>query len=104
MAGEFLWNNEGRTGDVKAIFTEGEEGKWNVAFHFTWEGEPHVYAGTAVGSLSEGELKGEVLTDGGRQRTFKFAGAFEDGTFHGTHQSIGKDGKPRPTGTLTLQP
>ena len=104
LTGAFVWNNQDRTGDLKAVFTEGENGKWNVAFHFTWEGEPRVFAGTAVGNLSEGELKGEVLTDGERQRTFKFAGSFEDGTFHGTHHTVGNDGNERETGTLTLQP
>ena len=33
---------------------------------------------------------------------FKFSGAFEDGTFSGTHNFVTKDGDTKRAGTLTL--
>jgi hypothetical protein len=101
LTGSFVWNNKDKTGDLEAVFTQTEAGKWDVAFHFTWEGEPHVYAGTAEGSLADGTLEGKVLNDT-EEHTFTFTGTFEDGTFHGTHSVIGKDGNPKDTGTLKL--
>jgi len=76
LNGSFVWNNEDQTGDVEAIFTETGEGTWDVAFHFMWEGEPKVFAGTAQGSLSAGELRGEVLNQT-KEHTFTFTGSFD---------------------------
>lgn len=101
MKGEFLWNNENRTGALEAKFTPTGEGTWDVVFHFTWEDQPHAWAGTASGSLLDGELRGEVMSDGERQQPFVFEGSFTNGTFNGTHGSM-RDGERRDLGTLTL--
>jgi hypothetical protein len=100
LAGEFVWNQQDRGGDLEAVFTSTGEGQWDVAFHFKFRGRPHVYSGTAEGSLSEGELRGKVLNEN-RNRTFTFSGTFEDGTFRGTHNEIAGD-REQSTGTLTL--
>ena len=101
LKGTYEWTNSGKTGELKAIFTPTGEGKWDVAFHFEFEGQPHVYAGTAEGSLSEGALKGTVKTEN-KKRTFTFTGAIHDGTFTGTHADLSAEGE-QPTGTLTLK-
>jgi hypothetical protein len=88
-------------GDLRAVFTATGERRWDVAFHFSMQGKPHVYAGTAEGSLSEGALKGTVK-DEGKDRTFTFRGTFEGGKFQGTHAEI-TGGREQPTGTLTLR-
>ena len=103
LTGSFVWNNENITGDLQAEFTQATEGTWTVAFHFEWEGKPRVFSGTAEGSLTDGLLRGEVQTEN-KENTFTFSGRFENGTFNGTHAAIGRDGKERDTGTLTLAP
>ena len=101
LKGSFEWTDAGRTGDLSAVFTPTGEGKWNVAFHFEFRGKPHIYAGTAEGTLAGGDLKGRVLNDE-KNRTFSFTGAFTDGEFRGTHAEVGDDGE-HATGTLTLK-
>ncbi|MGH9867987.1 MAG: hypothetical protein ACREAA_07485 [Candidatus Polarisedimenticolia bacterium] len=101
LKGSFEWTGAGKKGDLEAVFTPTDEGKWDVAFHFEFNGKPHVYAGTAEGTLEGGELKGRVLSDQ-KNRTFTFTGTFTDGEFRGTHAEIGSDGE-EPTGTLTLK-
>ncbi len=56
LTGEFVWNQRGNRGDLEAVFTATGEQSWNVTFHFDFRGSPHVYTGTAEGSLSDGEL------------------------------------------------
>ena len=101
LKGTFNWTDMKKSGDLEAVFTPTGEGKWDVAFHFEFRGEPHTYAGTAEGSLSDGDLKGRVLNDKGN-RTFIFKGTFDDGVFHGTHAEVGDDGE-HDTGSLTLK-
>jgi hypothetical protein len=100
LTGEFIWSHRSTTGDLEAIFTPKGEGKWDVAFHFEFRGKPHVYSGTAEGSLKGGELKGTVLNES-KHRTFTFTGTVTEGQFSGTHAEIGDDGAME-TGTLTL--
>jgi len=100
LKGRFEWSGAGQKGDLEAVFTPTGEGMWDVAFHFDFRG-PHVYAGTAEGSLKGGELKGRVQNDD-KNRTFTFTGSFTDGEFHGTHAEVGDDGE-QATGTLTLK-
>ena len=103
LTGSFVWTNDDQTGDLEARFTPDGDGRWKVDFHFTWQGEPHVYSGMAEGSLSEGKLSGKVVNES-KEATFTFEGSFENGAFSGTHAHIDKDsGKPQPTGTLTLK-
>ena len=105
MEGEFVWTrSDGDTkGDLKAIFTPTGQGTWDVAFHFDWEDGPHVYAGTAKGDLTGGQLEGEVQNDSSdRKATFQFSGTIEDGAFAGTHGHL-SDGKLNDTGTMTLK-
>ena len=101
LNGEFKWSQRNSSGDLKADFTPTSEGTWDVSFHFKFRGEPHVYSGTAEGSLSEGELSGTVKNEN-KRRTFTFTGSIKDGTFRGTHSEV-DDGKAFQTGTLTLR-
>jgi hypothetical protein len=97
LKGTYEWTDGDKKGPLEAVFTPAGEGKWEVAFHFEFDGQPHVYAGTAEGSLSDGNLKGAVKTEN-KKRTFTFKGAFRDGTFTGTHAEA-----EHSTGTLTLK-
>ena len=58
LTGEFVWTQRDNSGSVEAVFTPTGEGEWEVAFNFNFRGTPHLYSGTAKGSLSEGELNG----------------------------------------------
>ena len=100
LNGQFIWEGGNSTGDLEAIFTPNGDDGWNVDFHFEFRGKPHVYSGTASGSLSEGKLEGRVLNEN-KKRTFTFEGSFEDGAFSGTHAEVNGD-KASSTGTLTL--
>ncbi|MEM7581892.1 MAG: hypothetical protein AAF560_00810 [Acidobacteriota bacterium] len=103
MTGEFIWERSDRdiTGDLKAVFEPTGESAWNVSFYFTFEEKEHVYSGTAEGSLTEGALKGKVMSDGDEPQPFEFEGTSADGSFEGTHMGF-RQGKPTPTGTLKL--
>ncbi len=104
LNGTFAWvKDDGEsTGDLEAVFTKTGEGKWDVVFHFVWEGKPRAWEGTAQGSLSEGDLAGEVVTgDSDNPTIFKFKGSFTDGAFTGTHGRV-REGKLSETGTITL--
>ncbi|MEM1182964.1 MAG: hypothetical protein AAGM22_31770 [Acidobacteriota bacterium] len=104
LEGEFVWERSDKniTGPLKAVFEPTEDqGTWNVSFHFTFEGKDHIYAGTAKGNLGEGELAGEVMSDGDEPSPFVFEGAFTDGKFQGTHAGF-RNGDRRPTGSMTL--
>jgi len=100
LTGEFHWSARDNTGTLEAIFTPTGEGLWQVDFNFSFRGKPHTYSGTAEGSLAEGELKGTVQNEN-KQRTFTFGGAFDGGTFEGSHAETTGDGEIS-TGTLTL--
>jgi hypothetical protein len=101
LIGEYVWNNRNTGGDLEAIFTPTGDGTWDVAFHFTFRGQPHVYSGTAEGSLTEGGgLKGTVLNED-KSRKFTFGGKFEHGEFRGDHAEI-TGGREIDTGTLRL--
>jgi hypothetical protein len=100
LNGEYLWSDRGSRGDLEAVFTPTAEGRWDVAFHFTFRGRSHVFSGTAEGSISKGALSGEVQNES-KPRTFTFDGEFKNGKFKGSHAEIGGDRKQR-TGTLTL--
>ncbi len=103
LTGEFLWKHMNHTGDLDAVFTRTGDRAWAVEFRFVWEGELHVYRGTAEGSLTDGELRGNVVRDNPeRPQTFFFAGRFERGRFTGTHTALQASGGTHPTGTLTL--
>ena len=101
LEGSFVWNNENRTGDLEAVFTETDPGRYNVDFRFEWEGKPRVFSGTAEGSLSSGELVGRVQ-NATKEHTFVFTGSFENGTFNGTHAVLNEEGEETDTGTLVL--
>ena len=103
LTGEFFWRHMNHTGDLDAVFTKTGDGAWGVEFRFVWEGELHVYRGTAEGSMTDGELLGNVVTDNPeRPQTFFFAGRFERGRFTGTHTALQPRGGMYPTGTLFL--
>jgi hypothetical protein len=103
MEGGYVWQRDdgAKEGSLTAALTPDGDGKWNVAFSFDWEDGPHVYTGSCEGSLS-GEFSGNIAADGGRKMKFKFSGAFEDGTFSGTHSFVNEDGTTKESGTLTL--
>jgi hypothetical protein len=100
LSGTWVWSQRNSTGPLEAIFTATGEGKWDVAFHFTFRDRPRMYSGTAEGSLSDGEFGGTVQNETG-ERTFTFRGSFDGGKFKGTHAEI-EDGDAHETGTLTL--
>ena len=103
LRGNFLWKQMHHMGDLDAVFTKSGDGAWDVEFRFVWERELHVYRGTAEGSLTDGEFRGNVITDNPeRPQTFFFAGRFERGRFTGTHTALQPSGGRYPTGTLTL--
>lgn len=105
LEGRFVWvRDDGQhDGDLRAVFTPTGDDRWDVAFHFAWEDGPHVYSGTATGSLHDGPLRGEVLNDNREHPSrFAFDGAFENGVFNGKHVYVG-DGETNETGTLTLR-
>lgn len=101
LTGQFKWNRMDEPGDIKAVFTSTGENTWDVSFYFEFREEDHVYSGTAEGSLTEGELKGKVMSDGEKPSPFTFEGKFVDGTFEGVHHSL-RDDEPAETGTITL--
>lgn len=107
LEGSFLWErgDEKIEGELTSVrLTPSGEGTWEIAFRFDWEGEPHVFSGTAEGSLS-GELAGNVASDDpGHPLKFEFRGAFADGQFSGTHGYWNAKGDLIPSGTLTLAP
>ena len=100
LNGEFNWSGRGTDGDLEAVFTPTGEESWTVDFHFEFRGSSHVYSGTAVGSLSEGKLEGQVRSEN-QKRSFTFTGKFDDGKFSGTHAET-TGGREASTGTLTL--
>lgn len=101
LTGQFKWNRMDDPGDIKAVFTATGENTWDVSFYFDFRDEPHVYTGTAEGSLTDGALKGKVMSDGEKPSPFSFEGKFVDGTFEGVHHSL-RDEEPAETGTITL--
>jgi len=101
LHGEYRWDARSADGDLEAVFTPTGDGAWDVAFHFVFREKAHIYSGTAVGSLTEGELEGTVFNETGK-REFTFSGSFNDGEFSGTHAEV-EGGKPIPTGTLKLK-
>jgi hypothetical protein len=100
VKGEYVWTKGGESGELEAVFTPAGEDAWDVAFHFTFKGDAHVYSGTAQGALSTGDLSGKVRNEN-KRRTFTFAGQVEKGVFTGTHAEIKDDGQT-DMGTLTL--
>ena len=103
LTGKFVWHHMNHEGDLDAVFTKTGDDAWSVEFRFVWEDELHVYRGTAEGSLTDGELRGNAVTDNPEwPRTFFFAGRFEHGQFTGTHTALQASGGTHPTGTLTL--
>ena len=103
LTGEYFWKHMNYTDDLNAVFTRTGNGKWDVEFRFVFEGELLVFRGTAEGSLTDGELHGDVVTSNpDRPQTFFFAGRFERGRFTGTHTALQPSGGTHPTGTLTM--
>lgn len=101
LTGSYVWNNiPNEPGNVKAVFTPKGEKMYDVSFYFKFDGQNHVYSGTAQGSLDDGDLKGEVKNEN-KRRTFTFSGTCKKGTFSGTHSEIGRRGEHK-TGTITL--
>ena len=101
LTGSFQWAEGGKEGDLKAVFTPTGEAKWDVAFYFEFSGKPHIYSGTADGTLADGVLEGKVLNEQ-KNRSFIFKGTFSKGEFRGTHADT-TDGGEHATGTLTLK-
>ena len=100
LEGEYVWSHRDDSGNLRAVFTPTGDATWDVAFHFTFRGKPHTYAGTTKGSLTAGPLEGTVKNEN-KKRTFTFSGTSEGGSFSGKHAEL-EDGTPYPTGTLTL--
>ncbi len=100
MNGEYKWNRMDEGAPLEAIFTPAGDNAWEVSFHFEFRGEKHTYTGTAQGNLTDGSLAGKVFNED-KKRTWTFEGAFEEGTFRGTHQEH-RGEESFDTGTLWL--
>ncbi len=100
LNGEYKWNRMDDAAPLEAIFTPAGDDVWNVSFHFEFRGEKHVYTGQANGNLKAGSLSGEVQNED-KKRTWTFEGAFDEGTFKGTHQEH-RGEETFDTGTLWL--
>lgn len=99
MLGEYYWTGGNTGGDLKAVFTPNGDGSWDVEFFFDFRDRPHVYAGTAEGSLTDGPLKGTVKNEN-RRRSFIFDGVVVESRYKGRHAET-TNGERR-TGTLEL--
>lgn len=99
MVGEYHWTGGNASGDLKAVFTPTGEGSWDVEFFFDFRDKPHVYAGTAEGSLIDGPLKGQVKNEN-RRRTFTFDGVVVESSYKADHAEITQG--ERRTGTLEM--
>lgn len=103
LTGTFTSGFQDRPKTVRAVFEPADEGNWKVTFYFKFNGQNHEYRGTAEGSIGDGGLTGEVVSDGGRQRTFTFAGEFDKkGNFKGTHSET-TSGNTKSTGKISLK-
>jgi len=87
-------------GPLRAEFTATGENLWDVDFHFRFDGRDRTYSGTAEGSLTGGEIQGEVQNENNR-RTFTFKAEIEDGHLDGTHRET-TPSRARRTGTMDL--
>ncbi len=104
LHGSYIWKGDPRDpGELRAVFTPQEEGRWRVAFHFRFDGRKHVYRGSAQGSLENGRLSGTVKNERGN-RTFLFDGTARDGNFSGNHSERRRNGRTEKSGTLRLSP
>lgn len=101
LVGNFMSDFQDRVKPLRAVFTPTDTDRWDVVFYFRFNGRDHEYVGTAEGGVDRGELSGTVQNEG-RNRTFTFAGEFEDGVFKGRHAEL-RGGGERDTGTLTLK-
>ena len=100
FTGEYTSDKLGDKGSLEAVFEPTGDGSWDVVFLVLLDERLRRFAGTASGSLCDGELTGRVQ-DEDRLHIFTFRGEFEDSRFHGTHaESSG--GREVPSGTLTL--
>lgn len=103
MTGQYEWTqNKGKPGGIRAEFAQVKEGEWDVAFFFRFNGENHVYRGTAMGNLTDGALQGEVQNEK-KNRTWRFRGQVRGGHFQGTHVEINRRGREQATGTIELK-
>lgn len=102
LQGEYRWSEGQADGPLSATFTPLEIGTWKVAFSFRFNGQPHLYTGTATGQLDDGSLSGTVQNEK-ESRTFTFSGKVQDGKFEGIHSEL-RRGSERQTGTLALAP
>jgi hypothetical protein len=102
MDGSYVWNVSPRDpGNLRAEFTPNGDNQWNVSFYFRFNGQNHVYTGTASGNLENGPLTGEVANES-KRRNWTFEGNCSNGKFTGTHTEIYRDGGTKRTGTLEL--
>ncbi len=105
MQGSYKWVRKKKetSGTITATFTPAGDNKWTVVFKFDWNKTPHIYTGTATGTLTDGKIEGKVLNDK-KKRTFTFTGTVKDGTLKASHKEIKKRrGKEIPTDTGTIE-
>ncbi len=99
LVGEYAWN-DGKPHALRAVLTPTASGGWNAEFFFKHFGK-RVFSGVVHGSLSGGELNGEV-DNPKESRHFRFTAHLQDGVFQGEHLEQLPKG-PKPTGTLWLR-
>lgn len=105
--GEFVWLDDPTPHAVRLVFephkTQTDGPRWNVEFHFSYGEGTYTYRGTLEGSLADGPLSGQVVSEDGAQ-TFQLTGIVENGRFTGRHEEIIPHRDPHPTGSLTFGP
>jgi hypothetical protein len=91
LKGTYKWvRKKGNTsGNIVATFTQTGKNQWKAAFKFNWKKTPHVYTGTATGSLTDGKIEGKIFNDT-KKRTFTFTGVVKNGVLKATHKEIKK--------------
>jgi len=95
------FTNQGKTYELKGVFTPDADGKWKATWTFTFGRRgAQVFKGTVEGKPGEGEMKGKVK----ERRLFVFEGTWKDGLFKGkTAEYFKPDGKASSTGTMELK-
>ncbi len=93
LTGEYVWAHRDNSGELRAVFTPSGARTWDVDFHFSFRGKPHVYSGSAKGNLDDGPLEGTVNNEN-KRRTFSFSGEVKDGAFSVAVATIPCSGSP----------
>ena len=99
LKGHFTEGGHRHQHDLRGVFSRTGSKQWDVAFHFVWGKNKHVYKGTVTGDLQDGPVQGQARSGG---RTWVFAGMARDGTLSCKHYET-TGGKRHPTGDFLIR-